>query len=611
MNGQPDADAWGIEPGYHDVAGTWHPVPDDTRDALLAALGADRPEPPGAPVWVVRTGEAHDIGAAAVLLTEDGDERPLDRYLPADLSPGYHELHHVDGGHCTRLIASPGRCPRPPQMWGWAAQLATLRSARSWGMGDLADLRDLGHWARGIGAGFTLVSPIGAPRMVAPLQASPYSPSSRRWRNPLHLCVEGLDGVDEIAVEQGRARSDRPLVDRDDVWAVKRAALEEAFATFHARADTRPFEAWRAMHGDDLATFALHTTLDEVGAPRPFPAPGSPAAARLAREHPARVRFHEWLQWLADTQLGEAGSALPIVTDLPVGFDPEGADAWAFHDTLLPGEWRIGAPPDDFNPNGQDWGLPPFDPWRLRAAAYEPFIKTVRAALAHAGGLRVDHVMGLFRLFIVPVEGGPAAGAYLRYPWWDLLEILCLEASRAGAWIVGEDLGTVEPWVRQELANRHILSTKVLWFEPEPPLHWPEDALAAATTHDLPTAAGLWTGADTDDQRAAGVTPDYEAWNKVRSRVREWCGLGEHATATEFVQATYRLLAQSPAIATAATLEDALGVERRPNLPGTLSDARPNWSIPLPRRLEELEDDAGVAAVAAVLSARTTRVDSP
>jgi 4-alpha-glucanotransferase len=602
MSEAPDPHAWGIEPGYHDVQGTWHPTSDETRDALLASLGADRPEPPGAPVWVVRTGASHDIGGPALLVTESGEERLLDRYVPDDIAPGYHVLHHAEGGHQTRLIVSPGACPLPTnRVWGWSVQLPTLRSGRSWGIGDLGDLRELGAWATSAGAGFALVSPLGAPRLVEPLEASPYSPSTRRWRNPLHLCLEEIDEVDPAAARAGRALSAEPIIDRDAVWATKRAALEQAFARFNARGDTRGFETWRDGMGDDLATYALHATLDELGTPDPLPRAGSPEAARLAAEHPARVRFHEWVQWLLDVQLQAAGSALRLVTDLPVGFDPQGADAWAFEDTLLTGGWRIGAPPDEFNTGGQDWGLPPFDPWRLRAAAYQPFVQTVRAALRHAGGLRVDHVMGLFRLFVVPPGGSPAVGTYLRYPWWDLLEILCLEAWRAGAWVVGEDLGTVEPWVRDELAARSILSTKVLWFEPEPPSHWPPQSFAAVTTHDLPTAAGLWTADDLDDQRAAGVDPDVDGWARVRHRVREWCGLEPDAPAHEFVLRVQRVLASSPALATVATIEDALGMTDRPNLPGTGRDVRPNWSIALPRPLEEIVVDARVNEIASVL----------
>jgi 4-alpha-glucanotransferase len=268
---------------------------------------------------------------------------------------------------------------------------------------------------------------------------------------------------------------------------------------------------------------------------------------------------------LLDEQLASTAS-LPVVHDLAVGFDPGGADAWAWQD-LLALDARIGAPPDDFNPGGQDWGLPPFVPWKLRAARYEPFIQTLRACFRHAGGLRIDHVMGLFRLFWLPADGG--AGGYVRYRADELLDLVALESHRAGAFVVGEDLGTVEDSVRAELHARGVLSYRLKWFESGPPSTYPRHALAAVTTHDLPTIAGVYTGAD---QQA----------DELRDRVAP----GD--TVDGAVVQTYRDLAAAPSQLLIATLEDAFAVTERPNQPGTVTDT--NWSLALPEPIETLED---------------------
>jgi 4-alpha-glucanotransferase len=272
----------------------------------------------------------------------------------------------------------------------------------------------------------------------------------------------------------------------------------------------------------------------------------------------------------------------------------------------------VGAPPDLFAPDGQDWGLPPFDPWRLRAQAFGPFVDIVRAGFRHAGGLRVDHVMGLFRLFWIPVGEVPADGCYVRYPWQELLDVLALESVRAGAFCVGEDLGTVEPWVREELADRRVLSTRLLWFEEERPgPTWPAGSMAAVTTHDLPTVVGAWTGSDVEDQRAAGLTVAEAPVEELAAKLAGWAGVERDAPPHEAVRAAHRLLAEAPSSVVTATLDDALGVERRPNLPGTTDDQRPNWRLPLPKRLEEIEQDPEVLEVARLLISRAVARPEP
>ncbi|HWC39187.1 MAG TPA: 4-alpha-glucanotransferase, partial [Acidimicrobiales bacterium] len=315
-----------------------------------------------------------------------------------------------------------------------------------------------------------------------------------------------------------------------------------------------------------------------------------------------RVRFHEWLQWLLDRQLTSASTSVRLVQDLAVGVDPTGADAWMWQDVLAAG-MAVGAPPDAFNRLGQDWGLPPFDPWRLRAAGYQPFVQTVRANLRSRGGLRVDHVMGLFRQYWVPAGTDPRHGAYVRYPWEDLLHILALESERADAFVVGEDLGTVEPFVRHELAKRNVLSSRVLWFEKGGPASFPSHSMASISTHDLPTVSGVWTGADLAAQRRVGLQPDAASVEAIRARVRELLGVADDASLDEVIVAAHRLLAEAPSMIVTASLEDALGVEERPNMPGTV-DAWPNWSLALPAPLEQVLSDPRVLAVVEAMRPR-------
>jgi 4-alpha-glucanotransferase len=277
-----------------------------------------------------------------------------------------------------------------------------------------------------------------------------------------------------------------------------------------------------------------------------------------------------------------------LMQDLPIGVDPDGADAWAWQD-LFAGGFTVGAPPDEYNTQGQDWGLPPLIPWKLRQVAYEPFIQTIRATLRHAGGLRIDHVMGLFRLFWIPKKSDPHQGAYVRYPEDELLAILALESDRAKAYIVGEDLGTIDEKFRQQLMDSCVLSYRLVWFENHSPARFPEQALAAVTTHDLPTIAGLWTGSDLRAQRELGLNPNEDGMYQIRGRLSAMLGVSEEAPVEEVIRRTYELMGQAPSKIVSATLEDALAVEERPNMPGASTDRWPNWSLALPISQEELE----------------------
>jgi 4-alpha-glucanotransferase len=288
-----------------------------------------------------------------------------------------------------------------------------------------------------------------------------------------------------------------------------------------------------------------------------------------------------------------------VIQDLPIGVNPDGADAWAWQDVLAEGA-SVGAPPDEFNSQGQDWGLPPFVPWRLREAGYQPLIDTIRATIASAGGLRVDHVMGLFRLWWIPAGAGPTDGGYVRYPADELLDIVALESHRAQAPVVGEDLGTVEDGVREAMAERRMLSYKVLWFESDDPATWPAASMAAVTTHDLPTVVGLWTGTDLDEQARLGLQPNDASTREIHDRVAAACGLDDDAGPDEVVRATHELLARSPSVLLTATLDDAMAEPERPNMPGADQD-RDNWSLALPIPLEDLPDQPLARDVATTL----------
>lgn len=566
-------------------------------------MGAETERPPLAghdgPVWVLRSGLPVQMTGAWEIELEDGGKLSGSGALPADLPLGYHCLGF--GARQVSLIVSPGRCHLPiARTWGWAVQLYAMRSAASWGMGDLGDLARLGEWSAAQGAGMVMVNPLHA---SIPGEASPYYPSSRCWYDPAYLDMSQVPGAPRCP-----GGLDTALVDRGAIWQAKRAGLEWAWERSR---DDSIFRNWLCVAPASLATYARFAALSET---QPGPWPTWPESLRRpdgtgAGEAPAeRVEFHMWLQWLLDVQLARVGDAVDLVTDLAVGVSPDGADTWMWQDCFALGA-RVGAPPDFFNPGGQNWGLPPFDPWRLRAAGFEPFIAMLRAALRRARGVRIDHVMGMFRLWWVPPGASATEGAYVRYPAAEMLDILALESTRSQAFVVGEDLGTVEDSIRHELGERAVLSYRLLWFEPEPPgPAWPVRSMAAVTTHDLPTLVGCWSGADVAEQAELGLHPDETSMAATRDRVAAWAGLDPHAPVEDVIVAVHELVARAPSMLVVGTLEDALGVERRPNIPGTTSAKRANWAIPLPARLEQIMQDPVVAEVAKVLGRRRSGV---
>ena len=606
-------DPWGIDDGYHDVGGTWHATPDDTRAALREAMtgdaSGDGPPRPDQPLWVVRVGAEEPLLGPCELRLEDGRARRAERALPADLPLGYHELHPLDVGPVTRLLVTPGRCHLPGDLRAWllSVQLAACRSQESWGIGDLGDLRALATWAAGRGAGMLAVNPLHAPLPVPPIQPSPYFASSRRWSSPLALRIDDLPGAaGDATVGELGARARRlnraPLVDREQVWDLKRKALDRLW---EAAGPDQRFDRWRRAEGDALEVYARFCALAEHHGSgwRSWPAehrrPEQAGVAAFAAGHADRVAFWAWVQFLVADQLRRAEESLPLLTDLALGVDPDGADAWAMQDLLAEGV-RLGAPPDEFNRAGQDWGLPPFVPHALRQAGYAPVAELWRAVMGHGGGLRVDHAMGLFRLYWIPPGGGPGDGAYVRYRGDELLAVLAIESTRAGTVVVGEDLGTVEPEVRDALAAAGVLSYRLAWFEDSPPEDYPAQALAADTTHDLPTIAGVWSGEDAADQRAAGIEPDESALERLKGKLTGLTGLGPEAAVEDVIVATHRRLAVAPSMLVAGTLEDALALRLRPNLPGTTHE-RPNWSTTLPLPLADVFSDPLVSRALAAL----------
>ena len=579
--------------------------------------------------------------------------------LPGDLPLGYHQLAaEVAGDTATvHLIITPGRCPLPLERpgYGWMAQLYAARSRRSWGMGDLGDLATLASWSGNLAADMILVNPLHAAAPVLPQINSPYSPTSRRYRNPLYLRIEDIPEIAALddaerrrltdLAAHARTASGADRIDRDAVFRAKTEALELLFSAPRSSEREQAYRRWCAAEGQGLVDFTTFCALAERhGMPwQQWPAslrhPEAPAVADARAQLLDRVEYHAWVQWLCLTQLETAqraatdsGMAVGIIHDLAVGVDPGGADAWALQDDLAQGV-SVGAPPDGFNQRGQDWALPPLLPGRLGDTGYAPFRHMIRSVLQHAGGIRIDHVMGLWRLWWVPQNRSAADGTYVRYPAQDLLGVLALEAHRAGAMVVGEDLGTVESGVREMMAEHRILSSRVLYFERVdddpaqamlPSQDYPQLAFTSITTHDLPTAAGWWTDTEIGVQTELGLfgeatTPEAESKRKAGERadmldlLRSEGLVGEDPNTDELVLAMHRFLARTPSLLVATGLGDAVGDRRQPNMPGT-TDQYPNWRLPLARcragepvpiDLEDLMADANVRATAAALAERT------
>jgi 4-alpha-glucanotransferase len=573
--------------------------------------------------------------------------------IPTDLPLGYHRLHASsdDPGATatTTLIVTPAWLGLPEaaaegRSWGFAAQLYSVRSQGSWGVGDLADLGELASWSAGLGADYVLVNPLHAAEPLPPLEPSPYLPSSRRFFNPLYIRVEDIPEYAELPVarramlDQIRAQVPAGLgpdsaIERDPAWSAKLAALLVVHGVERTPERARAFAEFRAREGDALLQFATWSVLaeDHGNDARDWPQElrdmDSQAVADLAVQHVGRIGFAMWLQWVLDQQLEgaqaravAAGMRLGTMHDLAVGVHPGGADAWRLRHVYAGGV-RVGAPPDPYNQLGQNWSQPPWRPDRLAELAYEPFRELIGAVLRHAGGVRVDHVIGLFRLWWIPEDNSADQGTYVYYDHRALIGVLALEAHRAGAVVVGEDLGVVAPEARSYLRDRGILGTSILWFErdgdaPLPAERWREWCLASVTTHDLPPTAGylagdhvhlqhelgLLSGSLEDDLASAAA--ERETWlAEVRSRGL----LADGASVDETVLALHRYLALTPARMLNVALTDAVGDRRTQNQPGTV-DEYPNWRVPLsgpdgvPLLLEDVVASGRAAALAAALA---------
>ncbi|MFE4454133.1 4-alpha-glucanotransferase [Streptomyces sp. NPDC056796] len=655
-------------------------TPAEVRRSLAAAesAAASRLLPPTVVAW---SGEPLPAALSAlppgVLLTVDPEPgtaaaplrmRVLPSPAPAGEAPrtpswwtepplGVHRLtvRTPEHRHATAtLVVAPDRVPRPPaRTHGFLVQLYSLLSDRSWGMGDLADLADLAAWAgRTQGSGFVQINPLHAAVPGRPADPSPYRPSSRRFPDPVHLHIESvpeyghvtepgrtaLEDLRQQAAALREAVLDKgALIDRDAVQELKTQALEIIHEVPLTPGRRAAYCDFLAAQGQALEDHALWCALAEVHGPRwrAWPEglrdPRSPQSARARTELMDRVDFHCRLAWLTDTQLAtaqsaarESGMAVGIVHDLAVGVHPDGADTWAQQDAFAQG-MSVGAPPDAFNAHGQDWGLPPWRPDALAASGYAPYRDLLRGLLAHAGALRIDHVMGLFRLWWVPEGRPPTEGAYVAQDAEAMLAVMVLEAHRAAAAVVGEDLGTVEPGVREALARRGVLGTSVLWFErdwagtgrPLAPGTWREDCVATATTHDLPSTAARLTGDHVTlrhrlglltrslEQELAEDAAGTAEWLAFLARLRLLPeGEGDEEAA---VRAVHRFLRATPARMAGIWLPDTVGDRRPQNLPGTW-DQYPNWRLPIadaeghPLTLEEITASPRLHRLMAVLT---------
>lgn len=700
------AEAHGVATGYTDFSGRWCHVPETTIRAVLGALDVpahSSEEVAGSleelrdAEWrrvlpsclVLPAGQPREMAVhvpdgaqvAVTLHTEDGQQRQLEQLdvwveprivdgrrmgratfeVPGNLPLGWHELvaevrdHEAEGADREAGGDEPARCPlvltprrlepdvmAPSRAWGVMAQLYSVRSQQSWGMGDFADLTELVSLFSNHGADFILINPLHAAESVPPITPSPYLPVSRRFTNPLYIRPEDIRECAYLpgpqrslvawAAEEVRgAVNDPGPIDRDAVWQAKRQALEVLFVAGRSPARQRELESFRREHGQGLEDFALWCALQEhfdgESWSEEFNDIDSPAVLRARRALSERIDFYSWLQWIADEQLAGAqhmaranGMALGVMPDLAVGVHPRGADVWLQPKVFAHG-MTVGAPPDMYNQQGQDWSQPPWHPTELARAGYRPLREVLRSVLRHAGAVRIDHIMSLFRLWWVP-HGRPAdEGTYVAYDHEAMVGILLLEAQRAGVLVIGEDLGTVEPWVRDYLADRGVLGTSVVWFEkdtqnrPLAPEEYRSEVLATVTTHDLPPTASYLAAEHVDlRERLELLTrpaPVVRAEarrerDKMLDRLDKRGLLPDEPTERQVVEALHAYVLSTPARLVGVALTDAVGERRAQNQPGT-DEEYPNWQLPLTDgsesvvSLEDLADSARLRSLLALV----------
>jgi 4-alpha-glucanotransferase len=622
----------GVVPSYTDQTKRRRRTGRDTMRALLAAMGlpaetqaeardtlaavqaeaADRSLPPWA---VVETGCAPSGlvpgGAHWTLRLEDGSELDGAGDTVPPLPLGLHVLKVGMSG--STLICAPARLPLPPLAWGVMLPLHALRPPETGGLADYTDLATAAEGFAGLGAAFVGLNPIHAGFWGDAGGFSPYTPSHRRRLSAFHLADGGIP------------RAGGPLIDYGREIGARREALDRAFQAFTAGGPDPAFAAFRAAQGRALEVFCLHQALSDRFGPfwRDWPAPlrhpDTPEIAALKPELSEAIAFHAWLQWRAARELSEAnarakgaGMGIGLYLDLAVGTHPHGAETWEDRDSFAHGA-SLGAPPDAFSADGQSWGLAPFNPRALVAKGFGPLAETLRCQMALSGAIRIDHILGFDRAFWVPEGGAP--GAYVRMPRDAMLAVVRMEAARAGAVVVGEDLGNVPRGLRRELESSGILGCRVMLFERgrgetpvfRDPARYPARSIASFSTHDLPTWAGWRKGREIDARLATGdiAVPFAEAEHARRRTERAafdamtaTAGDGDPASA----DAMHRALAQSRSRLAMVQVENVLGIEAQPNLPGTTSQY-PNWRQRLPLGPEALADDPGMVRTAAIMNA--------
>jgi 4-alpha-glucanotransferase len=556
-----------------------------------------------------------------------------------------------------------------PGLWGFAIQLYGLRSERNWGVGDFTDLARFVRDAGTLGAGVIGLNPLHALFAADPGRYGPYAPSARLFVNVMYIDVEVVPDLAECP--EARALADdaetsgtlrdlrgRSLVDYREAGALKLKVLESTYRCFRERhlggGETtergRAFRCFQEAGGSDLRNFAVFEALCEhfwsrLGPgtpwwqwPEPFRRCGSAEVRQFTADNLTRVEFFEYLQWLAEEQLAAADAAcrdagLPVglYCDIALGVDAAGAEAWCYRDMMAEGV-HVGAPPDDFNLRGQDWGLPPFRPDALRESAYRPFIALLRATMRHAGAIRIDHVLGLRRLFWVPAGRRPEEGGYVRYPFEEMLAVVALESHRNRCVVVGEDLGTVPSGLRERFAATGVLSYRLFYFERgahgaiPAPADYPRLALVAPSTHDLPTLPGYWHERDLEVRAELGQFPSGADETRARrERKRDLAAMlrsleafgylpkgfpagrggagGEEARERAFVDAVYRYLADTPGRILMVQLEDVLGLREQANLPGTHGE-HANWRRKLPAPIADVLGVERLRTLAAMLNGK-------
>jgi len=542
----------------------------------------------------------------------------------------------------------PGEWPPPPKAaegaacflpeflhhgrgWGITCQLYGLRSARNWGIGDFEDLARLGEMAGRMGADFLGVNPLHALFLAEPQKASPFSPSDRNFLNPLYIAVDQVEGFDATSELDGSALAPLRGGDLVDYKAVADHKLR-VLRSIHQRmcgSDREMLDRFREAGGEPLRRYALFEAISlkmvrrGIGTgwhawPEEYRNPESEAVAQFAREHQEEMEFQIWLQWIADRQLGRAaerlraaGMRIGLYLDLAVGTAPDGAATWSDRTLTVVGV-EVGAPPDMFNPEGQSWGLAPLSPSAIAEREFKPVRRSYETILRHAGALRIDHAMSLYRLFWIPTGFPAGQGAYVLYPMPEVMRMLAEASQASRALIIGEDLGVVPEGFRDEMDRANLLGYRIFYFERNDhgfisPEHWPRSALACVGSHDTNTLAGWWTGSDIDLREQIGLF-DAEAARKERER-RRWeksqaievlRSRGHHDVGEEFGESAaagiHRLVASAPSRLFAAQMEDLLGLTDQPNIPGTV-DEHPNWRRKLPVPIEELESSPILRAV--------------